>query len=164
MNTFITGQPGCGKSTLINELRKEVKGEVAGILTPDIRENGRKGFWIADIASGKKKVMASVDIKPAKVSKYGVDVDAIDDVVDTFLKSFEKADYAFIDEIGKMEFYSQKFKDMLDVVLKSNKVVIATLHRNYVDRFKDMGEVFVLTRENYSGIKGEILKRVGSYL
>lgn len=55
MNIFITGNPGCGKSTLIKKLLEGIAGKkVSGMITPEIRVDGvREGFKIIDLASGK---------------------------------------------------------------------------------------------------------------
>lgn len=166
MNIFITGRPGGGKSTLILELLKSLKDKnkkVAGIITPEIREGGgdRKGFNIIDLASSKKEVLASVDIKekPA-ISKYGVNVKGIDAIVNEFEKSFDDADVIILDEIGKMELYSEKFKDMLEKVLNSGKTVVATLHRALITRYGKRGKLIWLERNKVDLVKKQILEEV----
>ncbi len=165
MNIFITGNPGCGKSTLIKELIDAFKDErIAGITTPELRKNGeRYGFKIIDLHSGKEAIMASVDVKSKfKVSKYFVDVDAINKIVDEFLKSLEKADYVFIDEIGKMEFYSSRFKAILNDILNSNKIVIAAIGKQFINQFKNKGEIIYLERERFEEVKIKILEKIKS--
>lgn len=163
MNLFITGNPGCGKSTLIRELIDAVKGKrIAGIMTPELRKDGeRYGFKIIDLNSGEEETMASVDIKSKfKVSKYFVDVNAINKIIDKFMKSFEKADYVFIDEIGKMEFYSLRFKAVLNDVLNSNKIVIATIGKPLVNKLKNKGEIIYLERKRFEEVKSQILRKI----
>lgn len=163
MNIFITGKPGCGKSSLVKELIKEFKDKkIAGIITPEIRKEkrGREGFEIIDLASGEKEILASVDIKGPRVSKYGINIEGINSIVEKFEKSFDKAKLIFIDEIGKMEFYSEKFRDILDKILNSDKTIIATLHQNFINKFRDKGKIFNLTKENREQIKKEISNKL----
>lgn len=159
---FLTGAPGCGKSTVIAKVLKELKRKklkTAGILTPEIRKDSRKGFEIVDIASGHREVMAAVDIKSKfKVSKYGVDVPAIDRVLEKFEESFKAADIIVLDEIGKMEYCSEKFKQLLQKILKSKKPLLATLGRHLVPEFKKHGEIIIVTRQNREALSAELLE------
>jgi len=59
-----------------------------------------------------------------------------------------------------MEFYSKKFRETIQVVLKSGKKVIATLSRKFVKEFENQGEIFTLTRENFEEINRKILGRL----
>jgi nucleoside-triphosphatase len=161
VRVFLTGRPGCGKSTVIQKvlegLRKR-KIKIAGILTPEIRRDARFGFEIIDIASGKRGTLAAVGLKSKyRVSKYGVSVADIDRIVSEFEKSFAGADAVVIDELGKMEFYSEKFKLMVEKILKSDKPLIATLHRALVKEFKQHGEVILVTPANREQLPKEIL-------
>src|SRR3972149_1836627 len=162
MKIFITGKPGCGKSTLVKDIIEEM-GEVplSGIVTPEIRNGGRRGLEIIDMVSGEKRTLASVETKEGpRVGRYGVNVRGIDEVGDVFYNSFPGAEVDFIDEVGSMEFKSEKFKAMLEEVLNSDKTVVATLHRNLVKEFIDRGKVFELTRENFASTKKAVLEEV----
>ena len=162
MNILLTGKPGCGKSTLVEALIDSLKGKrIAGIITPEIRDRERKGFKIIDLASGKEDILASVNIKTMpRVGKYGVNIKGIDSIVDLFLENFETADYVFLDEIGKMELYSKKFKNISDEILESDKNVIAVAHRNLVNRYKGKGELIWVEREKIDRIKKYILDKL----
>lgn len=162
MNILLTGNPGCGKSSLVEDLIEALKGKrIAGIITPEIRDKGRKGFKIIDLASGKEDILASVEIKTMpRVGKYGVNIEGIDNIVDIFLESFETAECIFWDEIGKMELYSTKFKNVSEEILKSNKHVIAVVHRNFVNRYKGMGELIRVEREKIDRIKKYVLDKL----
>jgi len=162
MNILLTGKPGCGKSSLVEDLIEALKDKrIAGIITPEIRDKGRKGFKIIDLASGREDILASVDIKTnPRVGKYGVNIEGIDNIVDLFLESFETTDYIFWDEIGKMELYSTKFKKVSEEILKSNKYVVAVVHRNLVNRYKEMGEIIWVEREKIDQIKKYILDKL----
>lgn len=162
MNIFIIGKPNCGKSTLAGELietAKQKRLSYCGILTPEIRKNNsRTGFKIIALPDEEERILASIELSYPRVSKYGVNIKGIDETVDTVRKNMGKVKIVFIDEIGKMEMLSEKFKEFLFEVLKSDKKVIATLNLALLKEFKEYGKVFWLTRNNYKEIKQSLLK------
>jgi len=165
MRIFLTGRPGCGKSTLIQRIIDELqkrKIKIAGILTPEIRtSSGRQGFKIIDIASGEKGILAAVYIKSNyKVSKYGINISDIDRIVEQFEKSLAGADIIIIDEVGKMEFYSKKFKATIDKILALDKPLLASLHRALINDFKNYGEIIFVDKSNKEQLVGEVLEKL----
>ena len=163
MNIFITGNPRCGKSTLIQKVLNEISDKkVSGIITPEIRINGeRQGFKIIDLASKKEDILASVNIKRGPgVSKYRVNVEGIDTIMDKFLESYKNSDYVILDEIGMMEFYSRKFRETIRMVINSDKTVLATLSKRFVKEYKDQGQIYFLTRENFVEVYNQVLSQI----
>jgi nucleoside-triphosphatase len=163
LNILLTGDPGSGKSTLVQELIREMRGcRLAGIITPEIREGGkRSGFQIVDLVSGEEETLASVRFQEGpRVGRYGVNVGGVDRIVDLFLTSLPHADCVFLDEIGKMEMFSQKFRHLSVSIFGSGKIVIAVVHRSLVDRFEDKGELIWVDRPEFAAIKAHILDRV----
>lgn len=170
-NILITGRPGSGKSTLIQILIDNFKDrKISGIVTPEIRkQNKRYGFKIINIATGEEEIMASVDINSGKrVSKYQVDVDAIDRFLKKLEDGLNEADIIFVDEIGKMELYSQRFKDTVERILDSNKTVIATIQLSQNPFIKNIMsrrdcKTYFLERDNQikvlKSIKNEVNQR-----
>ena len=143
---LITGMPGSGKSRLIKEFLKFYSGRVTGILTEEIRENGKRvGFKIRDIQTGREKVLAHINFEGPQVSKYHVDINSLEEVAIPALS--READLYVIDEIGRMELFSEKFEEKVKELLTSKKDVLATLHRNYVDKYKNFGEVIILEKK-----------------
>ncbi|WP_456472277.1 NTPase [Methanocaldococcus sp.] len=162
MRIFITGKPGVGKTTLIKKLFEELKDkEVGGFITEEIRKEGRRvGFKMIALDTKEEGLLAYVGKGEPRVGKYRVFVDNIDKIAVNALKRALNKDIILIDEIGAMEFKSKNFKKALDEVLKSNKIIVATLHRNYIDKFKDFGEIIYLTEKN----REEVLKNLKKVL
>ncbi|KAA0001392.1 MAG: NTPase [Thermoplasmata archaeon] len=160
MNIFITGSPGCGKSTLIKKLMERAEGrKIAGIITPEIRKTGKRwGFKIIDIVTGSEEILSSVEIKPPVVGRYGVNINGMERIIDLFLESAEDAEYIFIDEIGPMELHSSKFREVIARMLNSDKSVIATLHRSLVGRYESRGKIVYLTKENFDHVLEEVVE------
>lgn len=163
MNIFVTGNPKCGKSTLIQKVLGEISDKkVSGIITPEIRVNGlRQGFKIIDLASRKEEILASLNIKRGPgVSRYRINVEGIESIMGRFLESFRGSEYVIIDEIGMMEFYSRKFRETVRAVLDSDKIVVATLSKKFVKKYRNRGRFYFLTRENFDEIYNKILAQI----
>jgi len=136
--------------------------KVSGIMTPEIRVYGiRQGFKIIDLASRKEEILASVNIKQGPgVSRYRVNVGGIDAIMDKFLESYGHSEYVIIDEIGMMEFYSRKFREIVRIALDSDKIVLAALSKRFVKKYKDKGQIYYLTRENFDEIYNRVLTQI----
>ncbi|MEM1535841.1 MAG: NTPase [Candidatus Pacearchaeota archaeon] len=166
MKIFISGLPGCGKTTLMLELVKELKAKnkkVAGIITKQILNNKkREGFLIEDLTSNKQEMLASIKQKEGpKVGKYRVNVNGIGKIVEEAEKNFENADIIIIDEIGRMEFFSEAFKAMLRKLIDSDKKIIATLHRAYVEKYRKQGIFIWLEKDKLQEVKNKIISLIG---
>jgi nucleoside-triphosphatase len=159
MKIFITGLPRCGKTTLIKELIKECKVSFSGFLSEEIRNDDRIGFKIEDVRTSEEGILANMDFKDGpKIGKYFVNIKDIERIA---IPSLEReANFYFIDEIGAMELKSKKFEKVLEAILSSNKNIIATLHRNYANKYKKYGELIWLTKENWNEIFEKIKSRL----
>jgi nucleoside-triphosphatase len=163
-NVLITGQPGCGKTTLLMELVKELNLDAGGFYTKEIREKGiRRGFKIITL-DRKEGILAHQNFKsPYRVSKYGVNIKDLEEIgVKSILKGLKENKIIVIDEIGKAEILSEKFRKTVLVALNSEKKVLGTIKFTYdpfTDKIKKRSDtkIFYLTRENREKVKKEIL-------
>ncbi|MCK4779047.1 MAG: hypothetical protein KAT57_02620 [Candidatus Lokiarchaeota archaeon] len=132
---LITGPPRCGKSTLISKLIEYYNNKkdytIYGFLTPEIRERGNRiGFNIVDIYSGKISQLARVgDFKTKyKLGKYNVFIQEFDKYIEDNLSLEEKTiDLIVIDEIGKMELFSDKFQNFIKNIFSLKISILATI-------------------------------------
>lgn len=128
-NILITGLPGIGKTTVIRKLCERLEGHSPiGFYTQEIREAGvRKGFELVAL-DGRRGLLAHTDIKsPYRVSKYGVDVAGLDAFLDALDLLHTGRHPVVIDEIGKMECYSDKFRWLVRELLDTDCILIATI-------------------------------------
>jgi nucleoside-triphosphatase len=108
--------------------------------------------------------MAHVDFRShARVGRYGVDVDAIDAVAETALALDPGVGVYVVDEIGKMECFSQRFVAAMRRLLDSDKPVVASIARKgtgfiaEVKRRHDV-ELWEVTVRNRDALADLILK------
>jgi nucleoside-triphosphatase THEP1 len=80
--------------------------------------------------------------------------------MDKFLENYESSEYVIIDEIGMMEFYSKKFRETVRMVLSSDKKVVATLSKKFVKEYKDKGQIYTLTRENFDDVFDKVWRQI----
>ena len=168
---LLTGLPGCGKTTAVTKIIDALDSErIAGFYTQEIRKNNiRKGFrWRRlDAAEG---TLAHVDIKSHfKVGKYGVDVAGFEESVVPILDIEQvDAELFVIDEIGKMECFSEKFVAAVRRLFASEKSVLATVARKGTGLISEVKnypntELFNLTSAGCEKVVAEILQ-ILSYL
>ena len=160
-NILIAGPPASGKSTLIRELLKDKA--VGGIITPEIRKDSERwGFKVTDLKTEKEAVFASIEIKPAVVSKYGLDMEAFEKIAVPAMEwAIENVDYVCIDEIGNMEVHSEKFKQLVEQALDAKKVIATISFRSkdsFIEKVKQRKDVRIhyLTRINWERILKEL--------
>ena len=169
-NILITGNPGVGKTTLVQNIISRLKVSAGGFYTVEVRdENGKRwGFKIISL-DGREEVLASVDVVSfRKVSKYGLDVEAVDRVGVTAIRdALKNKDVVVIDEIGRMELISDRFRDIVQEALDSPKPVLGTIALKETNTAKKIKErqdtrIIKLTRANFDEIEvymGRLLQK-----
>ncbi len=125
---LLTGPPGVGKTTVLRRAADKLSDvEIRGFVTEEIREAGQRVGFRIETFDGQSDVLAHVKIRsPHKVSKYGVDLAALDRIVSEQL-SRKRAGLVFVDEIGKMECLSRRFVETVESLLVSAGVFVATV-------------------------------------
>jgi len=169
---LLTGTPGTGKTTAVARVagRLEERGrDVGGFYTEEIRDAGRRvGFRLVSF-DGAERVMSHVDFpKEQRVSRYGVDVDAVDEFVARTLEvdaDDGRPDVWLVDEIGKMECFSDRFVRVVRRLLDGHVpalITVAARGSGFIAEVKrrDDVELVELTRDNRDGLPDRLLERL----
>lgn len=163
---LVTGPPRSGKTTLVMKLIEKLPtARAAGFYTEEIRERGqRKGFKLVSL-SGEQSVLSHVDFKSKhRVGKYRVDVEGFERFLEGL--SFDSADVAVVDEIGKMEVMSPRFRELIKGLVASEKTVIATIGLKGDAFMQEIrrtpgAKLFTLTPQNRDEVLREVAEPLG---
>ncbi len=163
-NIFITGPPGVGKTTLVMNIVEKLRGmNPAGFYTEEIREHGvRRGFRLVSL-DGQELILSHTNIGGRfRVGKYGVDVNGFDQYLFKSDLIGSSNELIIIDEIGKMECFSERFKELIINLIMSHKMLIATIAlkgTGFMEDLKQRDEIklFEISRHNRDTIANEII-------
>jgi len=165
---LITGKPGCGKTTLIRAAIERSSADAGGFYTEEIREGGeRQGFRMVTL-DGQRAVLSHVKVRsPYWVGRYHVDLAALDEVgVVAVRDAVARHKVVVIDEIGKMELFSPRFREAVLEALGSEKKVLATVmlapspFASQVKMLPDV-KVIMLDRSNWQVVLGDVVAWLG---
>ncbi|WP_297062318.1 NTPase [Thermococcus sp.] len=169
VRVFVTGPAGVGKTTLVERVAREVERWgyiVGGMITREVRRGGKRvGFRITALDTGEEGTLASLrgtsHLPGVPFGKYIVHLDELERVgVSAIRRALVEADLIVIDEIGPMEYKSDEFIKAVGEVLKSEKPLLAVVHRRMIDRFRPLGRLHVLSFENRNREFGIILDEI----
>lgn len=159
-NILLTGKPGVGKTTLIRKISEHFPDvRMGGFWTEEMRQGGRRVGFRVESFGGESGILSHVNFSGGpRVGKYGVDVAAFERIgVQALEAAAREADVILIDEIGKMELFSDRFQRAVLDALNSSKLLIATVTirpQPFVDEIKVRPDVQVIevTLANREGL------------
>ncbi len=154
-NVLLTGAPGVGKTTLIRRVVERLDRPAGGFYTQEVREKGRRVGFLLVTLEGQQAILAHVTIASRqRVGLYGVDVAALDRIgVPAIRQAIQAEAVVVIDEIGKMELFSEAFREAVLEALDSPNPVLGTIMQRqhpWADAIKARTDVQVIqvTRQN----------------
>lgn len=136
----------------------------AGFYTTEIRLQGsRVGFELYGL-HGERRTLAHTDFGSVhRVGKYGVDRKGFEDFLEKLDLLGPEVKLIVIDEIGKMELFSERFRTLVSDVLNSDKAVLATIAlegERFIKHIKERSDLRLieLTQANRESLTQEIVE------
>ncbi|HEY4674549.1 MAG TPA: NTPase [Candidatus Bathyarchaeia archaeon] len=171
---LLTGMPGVGKTTVLLKTVEDLKARgysVGGMISREVRSGGnRVGFEILDLGSGRRGWLAHVN-QPSgpQVGKYRVNLEDLNSIgAEAITSAITNNDVLAIDEIGPMELFSEKFREVVKKAVDSGKPVIGVVHWKARDRLIDEvkkredAEIIEVTTKNRNELDRDIADRFGA--
>ena len=139
---------------------------VAGFFTEEMREGGRRVGFRVEALGGERGILAHVRISgPPKVGRYGVDLEAFERVAIPALSGSGEG-VTVIDELGRMELASQRFREAVARLLDQPATVVATVHAHrdpFTDALKRRPEMEIVrvTAKNRDSLPEQLAGQLG---
>ncbi len=106
-NILFTGPPGCGKTTLIKRIVKELPTPSTGFLPRKSEKKGNGLGFTINTLDGKEALLAHINVSGQyRVGRYRVLLESIDNIAVPSMIPKTQKESVVIDEIGKMECFS----------------------------------------------------------
>jgi nucleoside-triphosphatase len=138
-----------------------------GFLTEEIRKGGRRvGFRLRTLA-GAEAVLAHARFSgPPRVGRYGVDLEALEELAIPAIGERPSGGVAIVDEMGKMELASEPFRAAVVSLLEDEMSLAATIHAHrhpFTDELKRRPgiEIVPVTRANRDRLPELLASRLG---
>jgi nucleoside-triphosphatase len=168
LKLLVTGKPGVGKTTFVERVVDRLRGSLrlAGFTTAEVRgpDQQRLGFRIVTV-DAKQGELARVGLRSGvRVGRYGVNVEAFELLALPELAR-GNVDLIVIDEIGKMECASARFRRAVEKALDAPVNVLATLGISNLPflqavRQRPDVELLTLTERNRDSLVAELCTRL----
>ncbi|KAF3708424.1 Cancer-related nucleoside-triphosphatase [Channa argus] len=180
-HVFLTGPPGVGKTTLVQKACEGLVSsgvEVEGFYTEEVREGGRRvGFDVITLTGERGHLSRIRDVgetshgrREYRVGQYVVDLPSFENIALPLFRNIGAAaggtrKVFVIDEIGKMELFSQSFIRAVRQTFESSSCII--LGTIPIPKGKPLGlveevrsrrdvKVFTVSKENRNSILQDI--------
>jgi len=147
-NIFVTGPSRSGKSTVISRIVERLDKGATGFFTTEIRDGARRvGFSITTL-QGNRGILAHQDLAAGpRLGKYRVNLEDLEKIAVPSMVPDSTMEIVVVDEVGKMECFSELFRKRLLQVLDSENVVLGSIALrgdNFIEKIKTRPDVQLL--------------------
>jgi nucleoside-triphosphatase len=168
-NIFLTGAPSSGKTTVIKKVIASLRCPATGFYTEEERVAGRRVGFVMKTIDGRSGYLAHQDIRSEfNIRRYGVSIDNIENIAVPSI-ALREGNVIILDEIGKMECFSDVFRKAALEALTSPNIVVGTITFGGDDfilgiKERDDIEVHEVTPGNRDVLPDMIMKKVSHLL
>jgi len=168
-NIFLTGAPSSGKTTVIKKVIARLPHPATGFYTEEQRVEGKRVGFVMKTIEGKSGYLAHQDIRSDfHIRRYGVSIENIETIAVPSITPGNRH-IIVLDEIGKMECFSDLFKQAAIIALDSPNIVVGTITfggDDFISRIKKRGDIEIheVTEENRDSLPDMILELVAHLL
>lgn len=161
-NIFLTGAPSSGKTTVIKKIIAALPVTANGFYTEEERKEGQRVGFMMHTLDGRTGYLAHESIEsPFHIRRYGVSIPNIESIAVPAIAPIGNP-VIILDEIGKMECFSEKFINAAQVALDSPSIVIGTITlggNDFILEVKNRNDITIIevTAENRNELPGIIL-------
>jgi len=171
---LLTGEPGIGKTTVVQKVIRLLGDRAGGFYTREVREGGfRVGFELVTL-DGEVSWLATKKqethfVHAVRFGAYRVNLDALELVaVPAIARAMAERDVVVVDEIGPMELFSEAFYTTILQLIAREVAVFGTIVRRShpladaikADRRVTLRQVTIQNREHLPlAIYNELLQR-----
>lgn len=167
---LLTGPPRVGKTTCIERLLEKLSGPAAGFITREVRSGGKRVGFDVETLEGRRGVLARVGLKSLyRVGRYGVDLEGFEALALPALEEgLASGALLIIDEIGKMEIFSEAFKALVRRAVEGPNALVGTVmigNPPFVRWLKGHPEVSLIevTTANRDELPGRLAQKLSTY-
>jgi nucleoside-triphosphatase len=164
-NVFLTGAPSSGKTSVIKKVIARLSLPANGFYTEEERIGGKRVGFVMRTLDGRKASLARQDIKSDfHIRRYGVSIENIETVAVPSIAPVG-GNVIILDEIGKMECFSDAFKTAAIRALDSSNIVIGTITFGggaFITGIKNRRDLEIneVTPENRDSLPDLILEKI----
>ena len=168
-NIFLTGAPSSGKTTVIKKVIKGLSIPANGFYTEEEKTGDKRVGFLMKTLNGKTGYLAHQDIKSDfHIRRYGVSIENIESIAVPSITPVGN-NVIILDEIGKMECFSEVFKQAATNALNSSNIVIGTITfggNDFILGIKERKDIEIheVTLDNRDALPGLILEKVSNFI
>jgi nucleoside-triphosphatase len=129
MKIFLTGLPGCGKTTIIRAVAARFPDLVTGFYTEEVRdERGQRiGFDLVSHAGDRALFARKGGKSRNRVGKYSVFLEPLEEWGLSLLQPSSDRPLVILDEVGKMECLSRAFREGVLELIRSDYPILGSV-------------------------------------
>lgn len=168
-NIFLTGAPSSGKTTIIKKVISRLSTPARGFYTEEVRVGDKRVGFLMQTLEGQKGYLAHQDIDSEfRIRRYGISVENIETIAVPAIQPIRDT-IIILDEIGKMECFSGKFKEAAVAAMDSENVVLGTITlggSDFILHIKERDDIDIIevSLENRDTLPNVVLKKIDRFL